>query len=327
MQNLERNAEISLTTKQIISITTLLLFYLFSAGQDSLSKTFFQTNSKAHLYYVDLKYSAAYVYEIGSYLDKAGTGYSIRNTDTLTRQPANNYVGKATKLINENNKSYLITELKKTKTFLLDPVKNLEVVNSNLNNAYYLDNYFKMSDELNKTYPLNHHSFRNGFSTWEKLLNKEVDYLQFREFAIKQLKEIKDSIGYLQERYTKLTNYVIQNAGTIAYDTLKDSLMKLPADYRSLSGYYGTIINVVAKQRPGYFFKLAEDFPNNRGLIFSAVEDNKEVVQGLKYVDGHNEIKKELFKDRSFGRTMPYRILGTYIIIGGLLTWLILSQK
>lgn len=313
--------------KQTIITTLFLLCYLFSAAQDAVPKTLFQTNNKMHLYYVHTNNSAAYVFEIGSYFDKAGTGYSIRNIDTLIKQSAGNYIGKTTKLIYENNKSFLEIELMKTKKFLLGTVKNLEVANRNLNNAYYLDNYFKMSEELNKTYTLNHHSFRNGFSAWKELPDKELDYLKFKEFAKKRLREIKDSISYLQDSRIKLTNSIIKNAKTVDYNTLKDSLMKLPAEFISLSGYYSKVINEVAKQKPEYFFKLAEDFPNNRILIFNSVEDDKEVVKGLKAIEGHNEIKKEFLKDKKMGKTMPYRIIGTYAAIGGLITWLILSQK
>lgn len=313
--------------KYVITTILLLFYYLLTLGQGSMNRTFFQTNSKKHLYYVDLNNSAANVYQMGSYFDKAGTGYSIRKTDTLIKQPDGTYLGKTTKIIRDNNKFYLVTENKKTKKFNIDTVKTLSVVNNNLNNAYYLDNYFKISDELNKSYPLNHHTFRNGFYTWKELQNKEIDYLQFREFANKWLKEKKDSIIILQDSHVAQTNYIIQNIKTFDYKTLRDSLTKLPAEYRNLSWYYGTVINEVAKQRPDYFFRLAEDFPNNRSIIFIAVEDNKEVIQGLRDVQGHNEIKEEFFKDRRFGKTMPYRILGIYAVIVGLLTWLIVSQK
>jgi hypothetical protein len=183
-----------------------------------------------------------------------------------------------------------------------------------------------MSADLNNAYPLNHHTFRNGIHSWEVLKNKEVDYLQFRDFTVTRHKEIKDSITRLQDTYVLLTSYLIKNLKTLEYDALKDSLTNLPADYRSVSWYFGTVVNEVAKQRPECFFRLADDFPNKKSLIFIAVEENKEVIEGLKRVDTHLEIKKEFFKDRRFGKTLPYRILATYAIVGGLLTWLIVSQ-
>ncbi|MEP7142319.1 MAG: hypothetical protein ABI707_05595 [Ferruginibacter sp.] len=313
--------------KQILTTILLLLSQLLSPGQNNATGTLFQTNSKTRLFYVDFKNSQAHVYEIGRYLDKAGTGNSIKSVDTLIQQSNEIYIGKHSKIIEENKKFYLVKEFNKTKNFRIELVKDVEMANNNLNNAYYLDNYFKMSDELNKTYPLNHHSFRNGFYTWKELDNREEDYLMFREFARKRLKKIKDSISNLQDNCVSKTNYIIQNIKAFEYNTLKDSLVKLPAEFSSVSYYYSSVINEVAKQRPEYFFRLAEDFPKNRSLIFMAVEDNKEVVNGLSAVEGHNEIKKEFFKDRRFGKSMPYGIIGTYAVIGGLLAWLILSQK
>jgi tetrahydromethanopterin S-methyltransferase subunit G len=124
-----------------------------------------------------------------------------------------------------------------------------------------------------------------------------------------------------------LTNSLIQNIKTIDYNFLKDSLTRLPAEFRSTSWYYGTVINEVSKQRPEYFFRLAEDFPNNRNVIFMAAEDNKQVIQSLKAVENHTDIKKEFFKERKFGKMMPYKIIGTYAIVIGLITLLIVSQK
>lgn len=279
-------------------IIILLLNYLFASGQDNGGKHLFQTNSKTHLYYVDLSNTDGKVYTMGGYLDKAGEGYSLRSTDTLFRQTDGTYTGNNIQIATESNKLYLVTESKKTKKFLLETVESLNAANHNLNNAYYLDHYFKMSDELNKMYPLNHHSFRNGFYAWEALPNKDIDYLQFRDFANKRLKEIQDSISKIQDSYVALSNYIIQNIKTLHYDVLRDSLTKLPAEYKSLSWYYGTVINEVARQRPEYFFKLAEDFPANRHLIFFAPENNKDVIAGLRAVEGHDEIKKAFFKGK-----------------------------
>lgn len=275
---------------------------------------------------MDVTNSFATVYKIGNYFDKAGTGYIVEQTDTLSRQIDGAYLGKQTKIIFEGNRCYLLTQSKKAKRVPLDTVKSLNVVNNKLNNAYYLERYFRMSDELNKSYSLNHHTFRNGFYTWEKLQNKEIDYLQFREFATFRLKQIKDSISKVQDRHTAVTNFLVRNVQTMDYNILKDSLMKLPAQYKNSSWYYGTVINEVAMKRPEYFFRIAEDFPNNRSLIFNAVYDNKEAILVLKEVEGYDEIKKKFFKDIRFGKTLPYRIFGTYAVIGGLLTWLIVSQ-
>lgn len=276
----------------------LLLNFLFVLAQSNSSKQLYQTNNKTHFHYIDLNNTKANVYIMGRYLDKAGSGYSIIKTDTLTRNSEDTYSSSKTKIISENDKLYLVTDFKKTRKFLLDTVKNISVANNNLNNAYYLDQYFKMSNELNKMYPLYHHSFRNGFYSWKELPNNNIDYLQFRDFADQRLKEIKDSISRIQDRYITLTNYIIQNVRIIDYNTLKDSLTGLPAEYKYSSWYYGTAVNEIAKQRPEYFFKLAEDFSSNRSLIFFAIENNKDVIAGLKAVEGHDEIKKAFLRHK-----------------------------
>ena len=113
--------------KQTLTTILLLLNYLFSAGQNSATETLFETNSKVGLFYVDLKNSQAYVYEIGRYIDKAGTGNSIKGADTLIQQSNEIYIGTHTKLIKENKKFYLVKEFKKPKKFLIEPVKNVEI--------------------------------------------------------------------------------------------------------------------------------------------------------------------------------------------------------
>ena len=311
--------------KQMAAIFLLLLF-LSASGQENADSVLFQTQGKMRLHYVDLRGTGGKVYSMGRYLDKAGSGYSIAATDTLIIHEDGSYSGNKTKVVKENNKLYLIITGKKTSKFLLNTVKDPDLSNYNLNNAYYLDHYFKMCEELNKLYPLNHNSFRNGFWMWKEIPNKSMDYLVFRDFADKRLKEIKDSISEVQNRYVRLTNYIIGNLQTPDYHLLKDSLTKLPAEYKSSSWYYGTVVNEIAKQRPEYFFRLAEDFPDNQNLIFGSIENSKQVIQGLKAVEGHGDAKKAFFKDRRFGRTMPYKIIATYAIVGGLIALLIASK-
>jgi len=312
--------------RYICAAILLSLNCLSALAQDGAGRTFLQTNSKTHLYYVDMDNSAAVVYDVGKYLDKAGMGYSIKKTDTLARQADGSYSGNALKIIRENNRLYLVREDRKGRKFRIDTVPSSTVFHTNVNNAYYLDSYFRMSRDLNNAYPLFHHSFRDGFRTWKELPDKELDYLQFMEFAHNHISNIRDSISKLQVSRTALTNYIIKNISTLEYNTLKDSLAKLPPEYAGQSRYYSEVINAAAVKRPEYFFRLAEDFPANRSLIFSSVENNKEVFGRMKTVEGHDEIKKEFFKERKFEKSMPYLVIGAYAALGGLITLLIVSQ-
>jgi hypothetical protein len=312
--------------RYICAAILLSLNCLPALAQDGAGRTFLQTGSKTHLYYVDMDDSAAIVYDMGKYLDKAGTGYSIKKTDTLSRQPDGSYSGYTSKIIRENNRLYLVRVDRKDRKFGIDTVPFSTVFHTNLNNAYYLDSYFRMSRDLNNAYPLYHHSFRNGFHAWKELPNKELDYVQFREFVIRHIRNIRDSISQVQVSRTALANYIIKNMGTLEYNALKDSLAKLPPEYAGQSRYYSAVINAAATQRPEYFFRLAEDFPASRSLVFSSVENNKEVFGRMKTVQGHDEIKKELFKERKFEKSMPYLAIGAYAALGGLITLLIVSQ-
>jgi len=77
------------------------------------------------------------------------------------------------KIVQEDDQYSFIKEYKKVRKIPIGLVQDLDAIVSRLNNAFYLDSYFKMADWLNKRYPLNYHSFREGFYTWEKLDNKE----------------------------------------------------------------------------------------------------------------------------------------------------------
>lgn len=316
--------DISLTTMKRL-IATILAFAHYPAvwGQTQL----LQTNSKSHLYYVDLSEAEGRVYTMGSYLDVAGRGYSIAGTDTLFKQPDGSYTGRNSRIIREKDELYLVSTSRKTRKYRLNAVRDPNLANNNLNNAYYLGRYFAMSKELNNAYPLNHHTFRGGYYTWEALLKeeKEMSYLPFREWADKRLKEIKDSTSAAQDKYTRLTNHITQNIRQMDYAALKDSLSQLPAEYAGKSRYYGTVIDTVAVQQPEYFFRLAEDFPQHRSLIFWSGVHTKRAHAGLESVEGHDEMKKTFFKERKFNKAFPFYALGSAALGAGLLALIIIA--
>lgn len=262
-----------------------------------------------------------------SHLDKAGRGYSIIHSDTLVKQEGGTYKGRNTEIIREGDQLYLVSGWnKKRKKSSLEAVNDPATVNNNLNNAYYLDHYFDMSDELNKAYPLNHHSFRGGYYTWKQLSNTNIDHQEFKNFTDKRLKEIKDSVIRVNDTYVALTNYLVQNMASLDYNTVKDSLARLPAEYRGTSAYYSTVVNAMSRQKPAWFFQLAQDYPNDRSIIYMAADEGKEAEKGLKAVEGHDAIKKEFFKDRRFGKTMLLKTVLIYTGVAAGLTLLIASQ-
>lgn len=232
---------------------------------------------------------------MGKYLDKAGIGSSIRYTDTLHLQPDNSYRGKVFKIENGNNQLYItsLTE-KKHKKYKLEIPDARKIVFQDLNNAYYLDNYFAMSKRLNKRYELNHFDFRNGFYSWKELPEKDIHYLEFRNVADSLIKRTEDSVSQRQDQLIKQTKYLIDNVDKMAYAEFKDSISKIPAEYGYETRYYSMAVREISKSRQDFVILLYKDFPENRTLMEFAVEENKALQEKLKAIQkSENNLKKK----------------------------------
>jgi hypothetical protein len=296
-----------------ILIITLLLIQLDALAQAGDNREYMQTSKKINRYYVDLGEMNALVFEIETFFHGPQMGYTIKGIDTLARQSDGWYIGKKTKIIKKRDKLFLIREAKKKKEMSLVNVEDRAAANTQLNNAYYLDQYLKMSKAINYVYPLWDASW-SRFDTWKQLSNKEIDHKAFRVYADERIKFMKDSIVEVQNRYTVLMNYLIQNVATINYISLKDSLEKLPMDY--FSSYSREIVYTVAKEKPEFFFQLAEDSTPDRMLyIFNSIGNrDKEVLTKLRLVKGHADMKKAFFKDIKFRTRMPFVAAGLVLV-------------
>jgi hypothetical protein len=306
--------------KYIITISFILLsIQLF--GQTS---TYYKTIGKKNFHYVEFIDNKAIVYKMGRYLDKAGTGTAITFRDTLYKISQQEYKGTNYSLIKVDDKYIVHNE--KSKKQQIEQENNLDKVNTDLNNAYCLKSYFDLSEKLNKEYPLNHYTFRNGYYAWTNRVDKSINHTNFIEQIDKTIKHIYDSISTNQIKFTRTTEFIIRNIKKQNYSILKDSLKTLPINWRPQSGYFDKSVYQLVKSNPEYFYKLLQDFPNDKKFIWFAVDSDKELVKQLKQVQGYDELKKEFLKDYKFGKTMGYRIIGTYAVIAGLLTWLIIAQ-
>jgi len=305
-----------------LSITILsILVSLQIYGQGS---TFFKTIGKNNLHYLEFSNSYVKVYKMGSYFDKAGSGSAIILTDTLIFAKENEFKGKQYSLFkNETHYTLLADNGKKYET---EPENDLNKINSELNNAYCLKSYFDISDKLSKEFSLYHYTFRNGYYAWKKKPNKTISHDKFIEQIDKEIVIIYDSISSKQASLTKTTNFITANVRQANYSVLKDSIITLPIDYRPQSGYFDKSVYQMSKANPEYFYKLLQDFPTSKKFIYFAVDQDKELIKQLKQVQGYDDFKKEFFKEYKDGKKMPYRTIGTYAIIAGLLTWLIIAQ-
>ncbi|PWV57040.1 hypothetical protein C7475_1011560 [Chitinophaga sp. S165] len=281
-----------------------------------------QTDSQWHPYYVELNEQEGVVYPVTTFYDKGASGYYMQKKDTLQKQPDNSYAGRNSKIVREEGKLYLLYKSGKTKKYLLNTVTDTLLANEKMNNAYYQRYYAAMSTEVNETYPLGHHSFRNAFYTWTVVPEKQMNHRQFELWADKRIKEVKDSISASHDQHTRLTNYITQNIRSITYATLKDSMAQLS----TADGiYFVTTIDTIAMKQPEYFFRLAEDLPNTRSAIFSTGIYSRRVYAAVKDVKGHDEVKKEFLKERKYNRRMTFTALGIVTFTAGLITWALIA--
>ncbi len=304
-----------------LSITILTLFISFQIfGQ---SNSFLKTTDKKNLHYIVLCNDHVKVYKMGRYFDKAGTGAAILKTDTLVFTKQNEFKGKFYTLLKNDTIYTLISD--NGKKYQTKPENELKV-DTELNNAYCLKSYFDLSDKLNNEFPLYHYTFRNGYSAWEKQPEKSNHHDKFVTQIEKEIGLIYDSISKKQNVFTNTTNFITTNVSEANYSILKDSISTLPIEYRSQSSYFDKSVYQMAKANPAYFYKLLQDFPTNKKFIYIAVTQDKELIKQLKEIQGYDGLKYAFFKDYNYGKSMPYRIIGTYAVFAGLLTWLIIAQ-
>ena len=269
---------------KIIYILLLLLFARNLFGQTT-EPNIYEVSKAFKKIYADKYEKYVVVFDMGRYLDKAGVGSSIIKTDTLHLQVGNNYIGKEFKIESIANQLYIKSFTnKKSKTYKLDIVAKRKTAYQDLNNAYYLSNYFAMSERLNKKYDLNYYSFRNSFYGWEKITNKEINYLDFRKIIDNEIKKTEDSISNRQNQLLTQTKYLIDNIDKLTYYEFKDGISKIPAEFVYQGSYYNTVVNKISKSKQEYIIALYKDFPEKRTLIEFAVEKDKALVQKLKSI-------------------------------------------
>jgi hypothetical protein len=311
--------------KHLIVSLLLLGACQLAWSQANPGNRFLETDHKSHLYYVDLNHDTAKVYEMGYYYDKAGMGYAIADVRTLQKQPDSSYNDGHFRIAHENDGLYLVRMFGKNKKFRLNTARDTNLVNNRLNNACYLGGYFMMCRKLSQRYPLSSLNYSEAYFTWRALPENEknMHYMEFSVLAGKRFKERSDSISAEQDNYVRLTNYLIGNIRSLDYATLKDSLILLPARQAGQSKYYSTVIDTVALQQPEYFFRLAEDLPQHRSLIFSSGGRNKRVFSSLLRVEGYDEIKRDFIKARRSEKAFAIYAVGMsvfgYAIIAGLI--------
>ena len=276
-------------------------------SQDSPGRVLLSADKK--LFYVELNGEQGTLYSLGRWLDVAGSGYSIIYTDTITKQAETSdflFTGDKSTIQQSGNKLYLVAQHRKgTKKMEIDTSSNTALINTNINNAYWWDSFLKLCSDIN-------YSFRNGFGLWNSFDNKSIYHKDFRVYADSRIKMLRDSIVAVRAPYVLLTNEVIKNITTIDYASLKDSVSKLIAENLYQSSYFGTVINSICNNRPDLFFKLVEDIPGKKEMLFDAVGD-KEAIKKLKATATNSAVKKEFFKAKKRDKAFTVKMIGNAV--------------
>jgi len=270
-----------------------LFILLNSSGQNNV---FYKTSKKQNVHYATLNDSFAIVYKMGYYKDKAGTGPAVLKTDTLVRISGQDFKGKSYLISKQAGILYLMTENAKKNTLVTEP--DMSKVNTELNNAYFLKSYFALSDKLNKEFPLNHYSFRNGYYAWDRITKRNISHHEFIRQTDKEINSVYDSISNKQQLFTNTARFIKENAGRTDYSFLRDSLFKLPVEFCPRSCYFSKSVYQLAKADPKNFYKILEDFPDYKTIIYFAVDEDKELVRRLMQVQGYDKLKKEFSKKK-----------------------------
>lgn len=276
-----------------------ILVLVLTTAQLTTYAQLFKTHSNKHLHYIDLREETGKVYTMGIFYDVMATGKSIRHIDTVQRQPDGSYMGRYSHIYHANGQRYLLTTLHKTRKLLLDTTF-APVMNRHLNNAYHLRAYSNMSRRLNTAFPLNHFSFRGGFTTWNSLPEetKAMEHMPFREQTDARFRVVEDSVTAAQLVNVRRLNYLQDHLPQMDYATLNDSVQYLPSLTHDELGYYSTSALAIAEQQPAYYLQLVEDNPDLREEFFFHVVYKKSAVSKVKQVKGHDIVKKEFIKER-----------------------------
>jgi|GEM_PF-3429830 len=280
--------------KQAFTVIAFMSMGLGLSAQEISGIQYLKGKTKGRLYYARVEGSQARLFKMGSYLDKAGSGFSIISVDTLLQQTNDVFANDKVQMRKQGD-VYEVTL--QEKQFNLKTA-DAEKVKTDINNGYYLKNYFAMADELNKEYQMQDYSFRIGFWSWPHIAEerKSQDIDQFSAFTDALLQQIRDSVGRQHTAYENITGTLLEKMSTIDYNALLDGLKQLPAEWAGSSLYFSTVIHEVSAKRPEFFFRLAQDLPaSQRSLIFYSASTKREVKDKLREVEADPAIKKAFF--------------------------------
>jgi hypothetical protein len=287
--------------KKNLYILISILCLTSARGQDRSADHLLSSVGSRNLTYIEIDKSAGIVFKLGSWIDKAGGGYSIIVVDTIEKQTdiaGYLFEGQNTRVWEEHGNWYLKFRGdkgipgKKIELTITEIGKDLNV---KMNNAYWWTSFFQLSRNLHSRFTWGHYGFRNGFKYWDQFDAKEIPYKDFRKFADEKIRAIKDSVTMVETARTRLAKNIISSISKIQYSALKDSVAKLPVRYDG-SAYSRIVVREICDKRPEVFFKLADDLPDFKRQLFSVFD--KQTIRTLKAVDTTSPSKEEFLKEK-----------------------------
>lgn len=293
----------------MIALTNLFLY-----GQNENSR-FYKTINSQEPHYVENDNGLFKVFQMGVLVNSDGTGFTIIKVDTLREISDQNYSGKSYTLSNISNEPILETE--NGKKLNLENASDTNLIYSNLNNAYYLKGFFNVCDSLNTNYPWLDYNYNYGFIAWNNVKSKSSNYEKFQLQTDRELRFLYDSISRQQNQLNQTMNLLIENADNTDYTNIKNGLNDLIDEDQISEWHFEKAVYEISKKNPEYFYRIAEDFPNQRKIIFASVGKDKELKNNLKHVQGHDVVKKEFSKTNKMTRARPYLMVSGFAVLVG----------
>jgi hypothetical protein len=284
--------------KYLFLISTL--FFLRSVyGQTSYYQYFtsFKAEQVTIASYVELDSISAFVFECRPYNFPGGAGTVCVFIDTLPWN-GNYFAGKRYKIV-KNDKNYSCESLlSQGENKVLSEVFDQDRVFPLLNEAYFLGSYFLLNKEVEKEFPLmNADALKTRLSN-DRIENRNIDPMIYRQYAQNRLREIKDSLYTANETAERRSEYIQTKVTELPFQTFCDTLLALP--HTSNSEYFGVALKAAAGSRPEFFFAFVNKYPSRKGEAFAYMRGETSYYQSLKTAQGYDEVKAEFFQFETF---------------------------
>ncbi len=219
-------------------------------------------------------------------------------------------------------------KIKARKTYVAKKLDDPSKIYEAINHSYWDVIYRGMMDEIQQIYPLfNDFHYRYRQTNWSIAEAKQSVPEKFEVLAKEQIEKLKDSLSEANHRLIALNDSLEKNINTLTLEELKHNLLQRPIHQYAYDEYQQEILHTIAKNRPGLFYDLAQEMPEERDYLFGEIYQ-KDAVRSLKNYETDSPMKK---KFRKFRRKQAWRVglITTGVVslqtavIGGVITGIV----